>query len=206
MQTVFLQTARAVIHHPSEPLNSLGVCIILDGGSQKSYLSERARGLLNLRPNGEQALSIATFGSSKGATKVCPIVNVGLCLRGYPSMSLSLYVMPTIREPLVGQPISMCIEKHSHLSGLELADFSDTALNMPVDMLIGSDYCWQLVTGSIRRGTSGPVAVHTKLGWVLSGPSSLDQDSQCSMNLSVTQSFLHSETHSIDPCTLDDQL
>ena len=25
--------------------------------------------------------------------KVCPIVNVGLCLRDYPSMSLSLYVL-----------------------------------------------------------------------------------------------------------------
>ena len=45
---------------------------------------------------------------------------------------------------------------------------------MPIDILIGSDYYWQLVTGSICRGTSGPVAVHTKLGWVLSGPSSLD--------------------------------
>ena len=41
-------------------------------------------------------------GNSKGTTKVCPIVNVGLYLRGYPSMSLSLYVMPTICESLLG--------------------------------------------------------------------------------------------------------
>ena len=78
VRTVFLQTARAIIHHPSKPHNSLGVRIILDGGSQKSYLSEHAQDLLKLEPTGEQALSIATFGSSKGTTKVCPIVNIGL--------------------------------------------------------------------------------------------------------------------------------
>ena len=61
------------------------------------------------------------------------------------------------------------------------------------------------MTGSICRGSSGPVAVHTKLGWVLSGPSSLDSRSQCFMNLSVTH-VLHSETHPIEQCTLDDQL
>ena len=51
---------------------------------------------------------------------------------------------------------------------------------------------------------SGPVAVHTKLGWVLSGPSALDSRSQCSMKLSVTH-VLHSEIHSVEQCTLDDQ-
>ena len=100
----------------------------------------------------------------------------------------------------------MCIKQHPHLSDLELADFSDAALNLPVDVLIGSDY---YLIGSICRGTSGPVAVHTKLGWVLSGPSSLDRYGQCSMNLSVTQSIthvVHSETHSVEQCTLDNQL
>lgn len=99
----------------------------------------------------EQSLSIATFGSHRGGVKVCPIVSVGLCLRGYPSMSLSLYVMPIICEPLVGQPIAACIEKHSHLRGLELADFSSSETSLPVDVLIGSDYYWGLVTGSVCR-------------------------------------------------------
>ena len=142
LQTVFLQTARAVIHYPCDPHISLEVRLILDGGSQKSYISERARGLLNLEATGEQSLSIATFGSNKGSTKVCPVVNVGLCLRGYPSMSLSLYVMPTICEPLAGQPISTCVSWYPHLLGLDLADSSSTESSMPVDVLIGSDYYW----------------------------------------------------------------
>ena len=37
-------------------------------------------------------------------------------------------------------------------------------------MLIGSDYYWEIMNGEVRRGTTGPVAINTKLGWVLSGP------------------------------------
>lgn len=39
-----------------------------------------------------------------------------------------------------------------------------------VDLLIDSDVYWDIVTGEIIRGASGPVAINTKLGWVLSGP------------------------------------
>ena len=90
-------------------------------------------------------------------------VNVVMRLRGYPSMSLCLYMMPTICEPLVRQPISMCVSQHPHFSSLKLANSSDNVLNMPIDMLVGSDHYWQLVTRSFCRGASGPVAVHTKL-------------------------------------------
>ena len=120
-------------------------------------------------------------------------------------MSLTLYVMPTICEPLSRQPLSLCVDKYPHLRGLELADSVKSESNMSIDVLIGSDHYWQLVTGSIRRGVEGPIAVHTKLGWVVSGPSCLAISGQCPMNLNVTH-MLHAETHSVDMCSLDDQL
>ena len=194
-----------MIHNPTDSHSSLEVRLLLDSGSQKSYISERARGLLQLDAVGKQSLSIATFGSRKSNVKVCTIVDVAICLKGYPSMTLSLYVMPTICEPLVGQPIAACIEQHPHLAGLDLADFSSSELSLPIDVLIGSDYYWELVTGSVCRGTNGPTAVHTKMGWVLSGPSSHCKPDRCAMNLSVTH-VLHVETVSESPCALDDQL
>ena len=126
-------TARALLHHTSI---SLKVRLILDSGSQKSYISERARELPQLETTGSQSLTIATFGSSKGSEKVCPIVSVSVCLRGHPSMPLTLYVMPTICEAI-------------HLNVCE-ADSVESGSSMPV--LIGSDYYWQLVTGSICWG------------------------------------------------------
>ena len=125
-------------------------------GSQRSYLSERACTLLNLRRHGEHTLSIATFGSLAGTTRTCPIVTVNLNLNGHPPISLELYVMPTICEPLVGQPITACIETHQHLSKLELADSADDLPNLPVDLLLGSDYYWQLVTGKVLKWSTGP--------------------------------------------------
>ena len=206
LRAVFLQTARAVIYNPSNPHVSLEVRFLLDSGSQKSYISERARGLLHLDAIGERSLSIATIESHRGSMKVCPIVTVGVRLRGYPPMSLSLYVVPTICERLAGQPIAVCLGQHPHLLGLELADFSSSESSLPVDVLIGFDYYWEFVTGSVCRGTNGPTAIHTKLGWVLSGPSSHSEPNQGAVNLSVTH-VLHIETAPEDlSCTLDDQL
>ena len=82
-------------------------------------------------------------------------------------MLVSLYVVPTICKPLVSQPIATSIEKTSSFKGLNFADYSD---GKQVDVLIGSDYYWELVTGSVCRSERGPTAIHTKLGWVLSGP------------------------------------
>ena len=140
LRAVLLQTACAVIHNPDDSHISLKVRLLLDSGSQKSYIIERARELLHLDKIGEQSLSIATFGSHRGSRKVCSIVNVGLSLRAIPQCLSPLCVMPTICEPLVGQPIAACIEQHPHLLGLELADFSNSESSLPIDVLIGSDY------------------------------------------------------------------
>ncbi len=52
-----------------------------------------------------------------------------------------------------------------------MADGCDGKVDMPINILIGSDYYWQFITGETRRGRNGgPVAVKTHLGWVLSGP------------------------------------
>ena len=203
-RVVFLQTARAMIKNPTDG-SMIEVRVLFDGGSQRSYLSERARDLLHLEACGEHSLSIATFGSLRSNKKVCPIVHVNLCLKGYPSMPLTLYVIPTICEPLVAQPISECVGNHPHLLGLELADSSSTKTSLPVDLLIGSDYYWGLVTGNVCSGADGPTAIHTKLGWVLSGPSSLGDLKQTATSLSVTH-VLHAEANSPSSCTLDDQL
>ena len=204
-QAILLQTARVSIHNPNLPDTPLEVRLLLDGGSQKSYLSERARDLLNLKSYGEQSLSIATFGSLRRTKKVCPIVNVCLTLKGYPKMSLSLYVVPTICEPLTEQPIADCIQAYPHLLGLDLADSPSPTNGLPVDLLVGADYYWKIVTGNVCRGEGGPTAIHTKLGWVLSGPSSQGNSENSLVNLSVTH-VLHIGTDPSTDYALDNQL
>ena len=180
-KSVLLQTTRALAYNPEVPDSHMELRVLLDGGSQRSYMTERARRMLQVEPEGEQQLSIAAFGSERGGPKVCPIVNVGILLKGYPSMIVSLFVVPMICEPLRGQPIDVCSNQNPHFSSLELADWADQGSRLEVDILIGSDYYWDFVTGPV---TCGPTAIHTKLGWVLSGPITATSGSNlCSTNL-----------------------
>lgn len=99
-RTVLLQTACGVVQNPKNTQNLVELCLLLNSGNQRSYLNERAKELLGLEPVEQQLLSIATFGSEREQTRVCPVVSVNMCLKGYFPMSLFLYVAPTICEPL----------------------------------------------------------------------------------------------------------
>ena len=39
---------------------------------------------------------------------------------------------------------------------------------MSVDILIGSDYYWNIIENKVVRGESGPVAIKSKVGYILS--------------------------------------
>ena len=190
-KAILLQTARMVVHNPSKPTLATEVCLLFDSGNQRSYLTEQAMRLLQLQPTGEQTLSIATFGTIQEQTRVCPIVSVGFCLKEYPNtVSLSLHVVPTICEPLSCQPITASVEAIGHLMGLDLADSTDGSSHLPVDILVGSDYYWDLVTRSVCRSEKGPTAIHTKLGWVFSGPTLSSSAVLCSSTYITTTHLL----------------
>ena len=164
--------------------------VLLDSGSQRSYITERARRPLGLEAEGELRLSIAAFGSVREDPKACAIVKIGMELKGHPNLCPSLLVVPMICEPLIGQPISECIEGNSHLASLELADFASGGTALTVDILIGADYYWEIVTGRMCRGESGPTGIHTKLGWVLSGPTQFSDGDACHTNLTTARILL----------------
>lgn len=78
--------------------------------------------------------------------------------------------MPSICSPLCHQRIEFAKTSHEHLSNLELADSFSEATEMPIDILIGSDFYWNFMIGQTRTGRNGgSVAINTQLGWVLSG-------------------------------------
>ena len=74
-----------------------------------------------------------------------------------------------ICEPLTAQPTAHAGQMYLHLCDLEFADI-DGREDLEVDILLGTDHYWELVTGTAIQGSDGPTAVHTRLRWVLSGP------------------------------------
>ena len=85
------------------------------------------------------------------------------------------------------QPTRCAMEKHEHLHDLELADLCSIHDRLQIDLLIGSDFYWSMVTGVIKRGRSGPTAIQTKVGWVLSGPTDVRE---VTTNLTFTSTHL----------------
>ena len=62
------------------------------------------------------------------------------------------------------------IDHYHDLQGLVLADESlidGSPLN--IDILIGSDYYFDIILGEIRQGGEGPITVNSEFGWLVSG-------------------------------------
>lgn len=81
--------------------------------------------------------------------------------------------MTALSVPVTCSPLPSAVnidETYSHLEGLELADPIDEDNESHIDILIASDFYWHMVSGDTIRGETGHVAVRSKFGWLLSGP------------------------------------
>ncbi|CAB4031144.1 PREDICTED: uncharacterized protein LOC107346460, partial [Paramuricea clavata] len=72
---ILLQTAKATILPVSRNGKSGNVRIILDGGSQRSYITSRTQDLLSLPTERTETMSIKTFGSGEENLTTCDSVN-----------------------------------------------------------------------------------------------------------------------------------
>ena len=170
--SILLQTARAPIYNPKDPSKTLQARLIFDSGSQRSYITSATRDKPNLPIVRRDTLKINAFGSKNEDITSCDMVQFQLDTERGHKLNLSAYVVPLI-----------C----SHLSGLKLADSANDGEEFDLDILIGSDYYWQLVTGHVIHGNDGPTAMHTKLGWVLSDPvKGAPPDSHFNVNIAST--------------------
>ena len=82
---------------------------------------------------------------------------------------LDAYAVPTICQPIVNQPFDW--SKYPHLKGVIFSD--ECVGELGIDILIGADFYWRLITGEVRRGGGGMMVwlrLGTRLGYVLSGP------------------------------------
>ena len=169
--TVLLQTARAVVFCPHDGSNSTNVRLVFDSCSQRSYITEQLKNHLCLPVIGKDSLLIKTFGENDARLRICEIVQVAIETLNGTVVYVKTYVVPTICGPLSQQPTQLAREKFQHLQGLMLADSSPGDIDLPIDILVGADFYWALVDGTVIRGQpTEPVAISTKLGYVLSGP------------------------------------
>ena len=117
---------------------------------------------------------------------------------------MNALVVPFTCNPMTTQQIDHSGESHNHLLGLELANPANTSDVLEIDVLMGSNCYWNLVTRRVIGRDKGPTTIHTKVGWVLSGPA---EQPEVTMNLTFTTTHvLKIETCPHAKGNLDDHL
>ena len=163
---ILLQTAQAIINKTGSTEQGRKIRITLDGGSQRSYITNHLKKELNLPIDHQEMMLIKTFGS-KEKSQPCDVVHFSIKLLDGKDMQMSAYSVPLTCQPLTGQTVALAKNMYDHLSGLHVAYYSKESAPVDVDVLIGSDRYWQLVTKEVRKGDRGPMAKHTRLGCYL---------------------------------------
>ena len=136
----------------------------MDSGSQCSYVSNQLKMRLKLNPLGQEQLTINTFGNEHFKKRKCDLITVRLGKE----VEITAISFPAICS-LVQVPVEL--DRYPHLQELDLADASTSEHSSDnIDMLIGSDHCWDIVIGDLKCSDTGPVVGSSKFGWLLSGP------------------------------------
>ena len=177
-KTVLLQTAKAYVYGEDES-RKMQIIILFDGGSQRSYVTDHLKKKLYLKSEHLEVLNLSTFGSENSDRKTCAVVKLTVEVDGQP-VCISALSHPTICTPLSSR---VNVSEYAHLRGLDLAHSANGDCKR-IDLLIGADHYHDFVLDEVISGTSGPVAIRSKLGWLLSGPCDTVADFNISTNVS----------------------
>ena len=185
-----LQTAQASAASTTDGSCSATVRILLDGGSQRSYIRQRLQDQLQVSATSRELLSINAFGRAETAVcKEYDCVTINIFMTDGSTLPVSTLSVPSICPPVHNQVSGDIPVLHDSISGQDLADKCNSSAS--IDVLLGADVYWKVVTGEVRRADNGPVAIATRLGWVLSGPITVAQDSSNVTSVQCVQSCVN---------------
>ena len=148
---VLLQTAKVRMYAAARSRSTLEARAKLDDGSQRTYVTSRIQKMLSLPTSHTETVSIKTFGSKSGSRQSRSVVKLGIVTRDGRPLVISALVVPYICDAICFQPITTARKRYPHLCRLDLADSAEVNDDLSVDLLLGSDYYWTLVTGRVRR-------------------------------------------------------
>jgi hypothetical protein len=170
----FLQTAQTRAFNLDQPSRQITLHVLLDSGSQCSYITHRASRRLGLRAIGKKSVSIMTFGSRQERLETCNIYRVGLEAVDGSRIELRLLSVSHICEPLLHAAVDL--EKYPQFGSLEFSTELARENQIKPEILIGADQYWKLLTGEVMKCNNGRVASNSLLGWILTGPVATERD------------------------------
>ncbi|VDL64515.1 unnamed protein product [Nippostrongylus brasiliensis] len=145
------------------------VTVLLDTGSELSFVEESLAQELALPVKGNSSLNISTFGSPTPIPKICGITELTLCdiegMQHHLQLHMNDFLTSTIEQAELDQDDLQFIQKH----GIVLSLPTKQQLLHP-QILLGCDYLWNFLLPMSRLILpSGLVLIPTKFGYIISG-------------------------------------
>lgn len=164
---VMLQTLTATI---SGTKTSGRYRVLFDGGSQRSFITAKASQRLGCEVIEEETLTVGVFGG-ENARKTMQRVRVSILpAKEEIPISIDALVVDTICSECIPVPEENVLREMNKMrldtQALSLQGVEDKQ----IAVLIGSDYYWDLVTGTVKPVHEKLKAVETRLGWTVQGP------------------------------------
>ena len=204
---VFLQTATTLVRKPGFPSRQQETRLIIDGGSDRSYISGQLVHSLQLKPLATEYLAIHKLRQNKRpGTIISPIVELDICLRNRKTLRIRANVL----SPVVCKVPRSPLDLHKWGKFLpplhELADVLPAQKDFcPIDLLIGGDYLEQiLLAGRYPISSSGLYLRNSKLGYIISGAcnSKVRETGNTRSFFCITESVQYSSERDIFPKSL----
>lgn len=166
-----LATSRAVIlkedggHH--------AVRLLIDQGSELSFISEEVVRLLKLHRNAASIPLVGIGGTYSGRTRGTVSIQLQSIYDSEAICTIHAFILQRLTTKL--PPFDANCRPWPHISELQLAD-PDFFRSGPIHLILGSDnYGSIIMPGLIKGDPSSPTAQQTIFGWILSGPISDDE-------------------------------
>ncbi|GBL97172.1 hypothetical protein AVEN_87091-1, partial [Araneus ventricosus] len=162
-----LQTSKVFITG-STGITKLTRCI-LDGGSQSSFVSTRLVDVLNLKVISTDNLEVRGVESYSSETQPRRRVQLELSsIWNKSSVSLSAFESSNTYAP--HQTVPTDITLFARQKKLKLADPYEKTDNLPIEVMIGADFYWTVMTVKPpKKLTKSLVLMPSIFGWILSG-------------------------------------
>jgi len=163
---IAFQTVQAKINIPGKP--SVPCRMLLDTGSDKTYMVQRIANKLQGRPIRHEIKMLDTVHGSKSHR--CAIYHLEVRnMQGEFQFNTEAATLSKLTTVSNARP-EVVQQKFEHLKDIKFSDVSEKD-ELEVHVIIGLEDLGKLKTGRYIRGEENqPVAEETKLGWTLLGP------------------------------------
>ena len=186
-EMVLMQTAKTEIKGQRNTKGEI-VRILLDSGSQRTYVTEALADKLQLKREKEEEIKLVTFGCDRPKTVKTAQTKLSIKLNNGQYLAVTANIVPVISGTVQRKAMTLCSSKNmEHLvKSLDLADTIPLETeSSTVELLVGNDYYLDIILPQKIEVQPGLYLLSSKLGWIVTGRTSEPDESENETNMLI---------------------